>query len=67
MVAVMPMMAAMGLVMAMVATLPMAGAGWRSGHCAHDGDAAQQSRKSFDAELHRCSPILRTRALKSYG
>jgi hypothetical protein len=64
--AMMPMMAAMRLMMmvAMVATLPMAGAGWRSGHCAHDGDAAQQSCKSFDAELHSCSPILRTRALK---
>jgi hypothetical protein len=47
------MMAAMVMVVAMEATLPMAGAGRRSGHCAHDGDAAQQSRKSFDAKLHR--------------
>jgi hypothetical protein len=63
MVPVVPMVAVMAAVnrvmaAAVVVPLPMARAGRRRCHGAHEYEAARQSGKSLDAKLHLSSPVL---------
>jgi hypothetical protein len=64
-----PLVAGCLVMMVAAMALKVAGAGRGGCHGAHDGKGANERDQSLDAELHRSSPVLQTRALKhrAYG